>query len=224
MKLNSLAILAVSVASVALGAGCASASAPDSAASGSDLSASASPDWFPVMDDCVQVAVSAAAVKAFGDSNLQHLESLSVDGDLATDGDLTVTITTGNDEDGDTTRKVEVAQKVNTNTGKITCKVTKIDGKATSPAFNEKALKAIVDDCTGVAIVAAQKISSNYWHLYGLKLDGDPAQSGDLKYVVTQGNDEDGDTDYNVDVKQTIDLSTGKSTCKVTSAKEAPRQ
>jgi hypothetical protein len=100
-----------------------------------------------------------------------------------------------------------------------------LDGKMPSAKDASDAYAAVIDDCTFIALDAAAKLAfatgNDVQHLHGLSLDdGDPATSGILSYTITIGNAEDGDTDFAAKVKQTIDFSTGKSTCVVQSVKE----
>ena len=210
----------------AAAAACTSGSGdPTSAGAASDLAARSSTSWLGVVDSCVQTAIGAAAVKAFDDSNLQHLYGIAVDGDLATEGLLTITVTTGNDEDGSADRVVKILQKIDATKGTSTCTVQQIDGKVPGDlSKSQAAFDNLVDPCFGKAVLAAQKISDNYWHLYGMKVDGDLAVTGKLAYTITQANDEDGDTNFAVAAALSIDPSNGKETCAVTSAKMLDRK
>jgi hypothetical protein len=92
-----------------------------------------------------------------------------------------------------------------------------------SPSIAARAFKAVVDTCTTVALDAAAKLAfaggNDLQHLHGLDLnDGDLAGDGLLRFTITLGNVEDGDTDYAVSIQQTINRSTGRSTCTLKSA------
>jgi hypothetical protein len=210
---------AASVVSVsALAVACSSAPSSSSTAQDDALSTDSSSAWLDLVDPCVQAGIGAGA-KAALTGNFEHLYGFNVDdGDLAVTNALDMTVTTGNDEDGNTDHKVSVAETVDDNTGGITCKVTAIDGAEPPSGSTKSDFEEITDSCTRTAIVAAQKLSDNYWHLYGLQVDGDLASTNLIKYTVTGGNDEDGPTDYLVDVQMTADEDTGKITCKVTSS------
>ena len=206
----------VSVSLVAM----ACSSAPAATSSGQDdaLSAGASTAWTKLVDPCVQAGIGAAA-KTVLTGDEEHLYGFNVDdGDLAVSGALSLTVTTGNDEDGNTDHKVAVTEAVDDTTGAITCKVTKVDDAAPPSGSTTSDFKEIVDTCTTVAITQANKLSSNYWHLYGLQVDDDLAVTNLIKYTVTGGNDEDGPTDYLVSIQMTVDASTGKVACGVKSA------
>ena len=207
-------VLSASVVAVA----CSSAPSASSATGDDALSADTSSAWLTQVDPCVQAGIGAGA-KAALTGNFEHLYGFNVDsGDLAVSGTLKMTVTTGNDEDGNTDHKVSVTETVDDNTGGITCKVTAVDG-ATPPTGSTKSdFEEITDSCTRTAIVSAQKISSNYWHLYGLQVDGDLAETNLIKYTVTGGNDEDGATDYLVSVQMNVNETTGKITCSTKSA------
>jgi hypothetical protein len=176
-----------------------------------------------ILDACTVTAIGAAAADAFGDNNLQHFVGLTMDGTPgAEDGTITYTVTTENDEDGATDRKVVVDERGASCTVKT---IEPLDGKMPSAKDAKDAFKAVVDDCTHVALEATAKVAfatgNDLQHLHGLSLDdGDPAVDGVLAYTITIGNGEDGDTDFVAKVKQTIDRSTGKSTCVVQSASE----
>jgi hypothetical protein len=217
-------ILPVAVLSLASLAACASSTAPTTRETDATGTAEAlsTPHANRIMDGCTVSAIGAAAADAFGDNNLQHLVGLTVDGAPgAEDGTITYTVTTENDEDGATDRKVVVTEKGDK------CDVKSIDpldGKMPSAKDAKDAYTAVVDDCTFVALESAAKLAfatgNDLQHLHGLSLDGDPAVEGVLSYTITIGNAEDGDTDFAAKVKQTINLSTGKSTCVVQSVKE----
>jgi hypothetical protein len=174
-----------------------------------------------IMDACTVTAIGAAAVDAFGDNNLQHFVGLTVDGAPgATDGVIKYTVTTENDEDGATDRKLVVAQRGSSCTVKS---MDPLDGKMPTAHDIQSAYKAVVDDCTVVALDSAAKLAfasgNDLQHLHGFSLDdGDPATSNLLKYSITIGNAEDGDTTFAVSVKEILDLNTGKTTCTVKSA------
>src|SRR5262249_15321921 len=155
-----------------------------------------------VTDACTATAIGAAAADAFGGNNLQHLVGLTVDGAPGVqDGQIAYEVTTSNDEDGATTRKVLVVERGSS------CGVASIkplDFKKPSASDIKSSFKAVVDECTTVAIDAAAKKAfetNNLQHLHGLALDGDPAADGQLKYTITLGNEEDGDTNYAVSVQ-----------------------
>ena len=129
------------------------------------------------------------------------------------------------DEDGSADRVVKVLQKIDATKGTSTCTVQQIDGKAPGDlSKSQNAFDGLVDPCFGKAVLAAQKISDNYWHLYGMKVDGDLAVTGKLAYTITQANDEDGDTNFAVAAGLAIDHSNGKESCTITSAKMLARQ
>jgi hypothetical protein len=206
----------VSVSFVALA--CSSAPSTTSSAQDDALSADSSSAWTKLVDPCVQASIGAAA-KAALTGNFEHLYGFNVDdGDLAVSGALSMTVTTGNDEDGNTDHKVAVSETVDESTGAITCKVTKVDAETPPSGSTTSDFKEIVDPCTAVAITQANKLSDNYWHLYGLQVDGDLASTNLIKYTVTGGNDEDGPTDYLVSIQMNVDETTGKAACLVKSA------
>jgi hypothetical protein len=218
-----LGLVLLSVCSVLAGCG-SSVTSQLSGASEEQAVDSDSKNAAKVIDACTQAAIGSAAADAFVDNNLQHLTFFRVDGAPGiTDGKLTYNVTTSNDEDGDTERTVVVQEHGSSCT---VSSVKPLDGaKIPSASSARSAYQAVIDTCTMVAIDRAAKkalLENNLQHLHRLSLDdGDPAQEGTLKYSVTLGNEEDGDTVYAVAVKQAINFSTGRSSCTVQSVSAA---
>jgi hypothetical protein len=202
-------------------AACSGANLDEATVSHGDEALSSTRNAEKVTDACTAAAIGVAAADAFGDNNLQHLVGLTVDGTPGVgNGRITYEVTTSNDEDGETTRKVVALQRG----PKCTISsIAPLDGTMPSATNAEKAFKAVVDTCTSAALEAAAKLAfaggNDLQHLHGLRLDdGDLAVAGLLKFNVRIGNVEDGDTDYAVSVQQEINHSSGRSTCTVKSA------